>query len=111
LQDYLSAYCLGKLNRSNEAAGMQAEVLKFTEKNYKNPSVNNLMALLVYQSKGETDKAEKLIQEITSSTHGDHFLNKWVIATFRKDTAVSSKLEKEFDRDSYMPIVKAIAEL
>jgi hypothetical protein len=111
LQDYLSAYCLKKLDRDKEADEMQSVVVSFTETHYTDPSINNLMALLVHEDRGESDAAEKLIQNISSSARGDHPANRWVIAVFRNDQATRELLEKESDRNNYVTIVKAIAEL
>jgi len=111
IQDYLSAYCLKKLNRSREAEDMQNVVVDFTLKNYTNPSFNNLMALMVYKEKGESDAASKLIQKITTSANADNEVQRWVVAVFNNDTGACKLLENKFGQNNYLSIVKRTAEL
>lgn len=111
IEDYLSAYCLNKLNRSVEAGDMQKAVTNFTLKNYADPSFSNLMALLVYKEKGESDAAGKLIQKIMTSANADNEVQRWVVAVFKNDTAACKILENEFGQNNYLSIVKRIAEL
>jgi Tfp pilus assembly protein PilF len=110
IEDYLSAFCLKKLNKAQEVTAMQNTVLDFTLKE-NSPSLNNILALLVYKQRGDTDTANKLLQKLNASAGSDNSVQRWVTAVFKNDTTTSKKLESEFGNSKYFEIVKKIIEL
>jgi hypothetical protein len=111
IQDYLSAYCLNKLNRKDEAAAKQNAVLEYNSKHTGRSSLYNILALWTYKDKGETDAANKLLQRISSSDYIRDPVQQWIVAKFKNDDAASSKLEKDFSGNKYFEIIKKISEL
>jgi hypothetical protein len=112
LQDYLSAYCLTKLKRTDEAAEKQNAVLEYSAKHFsRRSSLYNILSLWIYKDKGETDKANKLLQKISSLDNAKNPVQQWVIASFKNDSATANKLEKNFSGNRYFEIIKKIAEL
>jgi predicted Zn-dependent protease len=111
IQNYLSAYCLKKLNRAKEAAAMQDAVVAFTDKQFTGRSPNNLLALLVYREKGETDAANKLLQKLSESAGPHNRVQRWITAVYKNDAAAGKQLEGELGDNNYLKIIKKVAEL
>jgi hypothetical protein len=111
IEDYLSAFCMKKLDRVKEAEALQNEVVNYTLKQFTNPSLNNLLALLVYKEKGDKDAANSLIQKINTPENSDNPVQRWITAVYKNDTAASKKLEYEMSNNNYFGIVKKTAEL
>ncbi len=111
IQDYLSAYCMTKLNRKKEAATMQNAVIDFTIKNFSGSSLNNLPALLVYKERGESDAAKILLEKISASAGSRSPIQHWVTAVYENDTNTSKLLENQLEKDNYFVIIRKIAEL
>jgi len=111
IQDYLSAYCLKKMNRKDEATAKQDAVLEYNSKHSERASLYNILALCIYKDKGETDVANKLLQKISSSDNAGEPVQQWIVAKFKNDIATSNKLEQGFHGNKYFEIIKKIAEL
>ena len=113
LQNYLEAICLDKLGRSKEAEILRGGILNFTKTHYKDlrPTFNNLLALWIYQKKGETTEASQLIQKIKDSDQYKKPIQSWIVALFNKDTNTADALEKVFLSNNYYKIVKKIQDL
>jgi hypothetical protein len=107
IQNYLSAYCMKKLNRTKEAADMQQAVVDFTLKQSRYHSLNNLLALLVFREKGDGDAANKLLQNLGS----DNPVQRWITAVYKNDVNAAKLLEKEFGDNIYFTIIKKTSEL
>ena len=108
IQNFLEACCLKKLNRTAQASALQHAVVDYTMRHYATPSFNNLLALRILEEEGETDKAGSLIRQISQSPQSVHPVNRWVAASFSKDTTTCNKLEKDLVKNRYFSIVKGL---
>ena len=111
IEDYLTAFVMKKLNRSQEAVTLQNSVIDYTLKKSDYPSLNTLPALLVYKQKGETDAADKLLQKLNTPENSDNAVLRWMNAVYKNDMAAAKDLEKEFGNNKYFEIAKKTAEL
>ena len=111
IQDYLTAYCLAKLGRNNEGSEWQNKVIAFTNDNFEASSVNTILPVIIYQEKGEKEKAEALLHKIKTSSVADRPLPRWVIATAEKDQATLNSLSKDLNGNKYVDIIQKIIKL
>jgi len=107
IQDYLNIFCLEKMNKGNETANLRKSVIDFTDKNM-HPSFSNVLAVKLLKEKGETEAANKMIQEFGKSASS---VQKWVVATSNNDQAAISNLEKDFSKEIRYLIVKRALEV
>jgi len=111
IQDYLSAYCMKKLNRTKDASDKLQAVVDFTGRQSAYPSVNNLLVLMAYREKGETDAAEKLLQKLKSTAPAENPVQSWITAVYKNDVASAKQLESKFNDNLYFKIVRQAVEL
>ncbi len=111
IQDYLSGYCLKKLNRTKEATLMQNAVIDFTLRKFSGSSINNLLALLIYKERGESDAADVLLQKINSSGNSNRPIPRWITAVYNNDTSTSKLFETQLGNNNYFVVAKKIADL
>lgn len=111
IQDYLTAYCLSKLGKNNEVSKWHNNLIAYTNDNFKDPSVNNILPLIIHQRKGEKERVEALLQKIEASSTASHPLQRWVVAAAKNDQAILSALNKDLHRNKYLDIILKIMEL
>ncbi len=107
IQDYLKIFCLDKLNRKSETAVLQKSVIDYTNQQMA-PSFSNILAIKLLMAKGENEAANTLIQKMGNS---DNPVQKWVVATSKKDQAAISDLEKGFSKNTDFMILKKLNEV
>lgn len=107
IQDYLKIFCLDKLNRKIETAVLQKSVIDYTNQQMA-PSFNDILAIKLLMEKGENEAANTLIQKMGNS---DNPVQKWVVATSKKDQAAISDLEKGFSKNTDFMILKKLNEV
>jgi hypothetical protein len=111
LQDYLTAYCLTKLGRNNEVLEWQNKVIDYTNDNFAEASLNNILPLIIHRQKGEKEKAEALLHKIKTSSAAERLQQRWVIAAAEKDNATLNSLNKNLSRNKYVDIMQKILKL
>lgn len=109
IQDYLTAYCLAKLKKSGDVQEWQNKVVSYSFSQSRPSDLNNLLALKILKTKGDTAKAEKLLQKIKESSGSDN--SRWMLAALAKDNNTMKALEKELSGNRYFIIIKEINEL
>jgi len=107
IQDYLTVYCLEKMNRKTET-----EPLKKSIAEYRGPqwgsSLNNILTISMLKDVGNNDVAEEMIKEMAESNIP---AQKWVAAAAKKDLAAAAELEKGFASDVNFQIIKKVLEV
>jgi hypothetical protein len=111
LQDYLTAYCLTKLGKNNEALEWQNKVIANTNNNFAEASLNNILPLIIHQQKGEKEKAEALLHKIKTSSKAERPIQLWVIAAAEKDNTTLNSLNKDLSRNKYVDIMQKVIKL
>ncbi len=104
IQDYLKIFCLDKLSRKSEAAVLQKSVIDYTNQHMA-PSFSNILAIKLLEINGEDEAANVLIQKMGNS---DDPIQKWVVATSKKDLSAISDLEIGFSKNTSFLIVKKL---
>jgi Tfp pilus assembly protein PilF len=107
IQDYLNVYCLEKMNKAAETAGMKTSIVDYTN-SHKYPSFSNILAVKTLEAKGDKAAAEEIVRKIQDS---DNPVQKWVVATSKNDQAAIGTLEKEFATNSSFLIIKKVLEV
>jgi Tfp pilus assembly protein PilF len=119
IQDYLSIYCLDKLNKSGATAELRKSVVDYTN-NHLSPSFNNLLAIKLLNDQGETVGVNTLIDKIDNSSasvgdgdngRGGNQINQWVIAVYKNNQANVDDLEKNFGGNTNFTILKKLLEV
>ncbi len=113
LQNYLEAICMDKMKRNMDAASLRDSIVNFTKSHFSDtrPTFNNLLALWIYEQRGEAGKADELIQIIKELPQSNTSINRWTIASFTRDQASKAILEKELATNNYFKILKQLKEL
>ncbi|HKZ36599.1 MAG TPA: DUF5107 domain-containing protein [Chryseolinea sp.] len=111
IQDYLTAYCLAKLGRNNEVSEWQNKVIAYTNDNFADASLNNILPIIIHQQKGEKEKADALLHKIKTSSTAEGPLQRWVIAAAEKDNATLNSLNKDLSRNKYVDIIQKVIKL
>lgn len=111
IQDYLTAYCLAKLERNNEASEWQNKVIAYTNDHFPAASLNNILPLIIHQQKGEQEKADALLHKIKASSTAERPIQRWVIAAAEKDEAALNALDKDLSQNKYVDIMQKIIKL
>lgn len=104
IQDYLKIFCLDKLSRKSETAVLQKSVIDYTNQHIA-PSFSNILAIKLLAINGEDEAANILIQKMGNS---DDPVQKWVVATSKKDMSAISDLEIGFSKNTYFIIIKKL---
>jgi hypothetical protein len=107
IQDYLNIYCLGKMNKGGETAGLMKSIVDYTTQN-KYPSFSNILTVETLRALGEKDAADDMVKKMEDS---DNPVQKWVVATAKNDQVVTGKLEKEFGTNINFLIIKKVLEV
>lgn len=113
MQDYLEAICQDKLGRSSDAAELRSSVVNYTKIHYNDSgnSFNNLLALLIFKQRGETESANALIKSIKEADVYKKPVQQWIVAYFMNDTATCQTLETNLLKTNYYTILtKAITQ-
>ena len=110
-QDYLTAYCLDKLGRSSEISKWHNRVIDYSNKAFGESSVNNILPFIIYERKGEEEKANALLDKLKASSTGSRPLQRWVIAVAEKDQAAISALAGELWGNKYLNIMNQVLKL
>ena len=111
IQDYLTAYCLDKLGRSNEISKWHNKVIDYTNDNFEESSVNNILPFIIYERNGEKEKADALLNKLKTSSAAARPQQRWVIAAAEKDQATLNALASELSRNKYVDIMQQILKL
>jgi len=107
IQDYLNAYCLEKMNKASETAGLKKSIVDYT-KAHRRPSFSSILAFETLQAQGDTKEAEDLITKLENSRSP---VQKWVVATAKKEQPAIDSLEKEFEGDTELLLIKRVLEV
>ena len=103
IQDYLNVYCLEKMNKAGETAGLKKSIVDYTN-NHKYPSFSNILAVETLKAQGEKAAAEDMVQKMEDS---DNPVQKWVVATAKRMIRLqSASLEKEFAANTNFLVIK-----
>lgn len=107
MQDYLEAICQNKLGRASDAVELRSSVLNYTKTHYNDSgnSFNNLLALLIFKQRGETESANALIKSIKEADLYIKPVQQWIVAYFMNDTATCQNLEMNFLKNNYYTIL------
>ncbi|WP_276369450.1 DUF5107 domain-containing protein [Chryseolinea sp. H1M3-3] len=111
IQDYLTAYCFDKLGRHSEAVEWNNKVIDYTTVALAEPSVNNILPIMIYFKKGEQEKADALLRQLKTTPDANRPLQRWVIATAEKDVVTLNALERELKGNKYVDIMQKILRL
>jgi tetratricopeptide (TPR) repeat protein len=111
IQDYLTGYCLAKLGRINESEEWYGKVIGYTDETYDESSLNNILPFIIYERKGEKEKARELVNKLKESSAANRSSQRWVIATAEKDQAALSVLTSELKGNKYVDIIQKILKL
>jgi tetratricopeptide (TPR) repeat protein len=107
VQDYLNVYCLEKMKKSGETAGLQTSIVDYT-KSHKYPSFSNILAVETLKDKGDKAAAEDMVKKLEGS---DNPVQKWVVATAKNDQSAITNLEKEFASNTSFLVIKKVLEV
>jgi len=110
MQDYIEAICQDKLGKEVQAKALRTVVLEFTKTHYADvrPTFNNIFALEILKSDGETIAASSLIQKIKYSDQYIKPIQKWVVAYYTNDTTTCDLLVKDLANNRYYSIAKML---
>ena len=111
LQDYLTAYCLGKLGKSSEVANWQNKIIDYTNDNFERASVNNILPFIIYENRGEKEKHNALLDKLKTSPSSSRLVQRWVIAAAEKDNSAVSSLATDLRANKYVDIMQRVLSL
>jgi hypothetical protein len=107
VQDYLNIYCLEKMKKSGETAGLKKSIVDYTN-SHKQPSYSNILAIETLKAQGDKSGAEDMVKKMEGS---DNPVQKWVVATAKNDQTAASNLEKEFVGNNNFLVLKKVLEV
>jgi Tfp pilus assembly protein PilF len=107
VQDYLAAYCAGKLNKAAEATALRKSVIDYT-KTHEDPSFTTALVINSLRLQGDNAAADAIINKLQSS---DGNVQKWIVAVAKNDKETAGKIENSFGANSSFLIVKRALEL
>ncbi len=107
IQDYLNVYCLEKMNKGGETAGLKKSIVDYTN-SHKRPSFSNILAVETLKAQGEKAQEENLITKMEDSKNP---VQKWVVATANNEKDTAESLEKEFAGNTNFLIIKRVLEV
>lgn len=79
--DYLAAYCHRKLGNSKEAVEQEEKIVAYSMEHYREPSLANLLPLIILSRNEESARANELLQRIRQLS-SPHVYHRWVVDTF-----------------------------
>ena len=107
IQDYLNVYCLEKMKKAGETAGLKKSIVDYTLE-HKYPSFSNILAVETLKAQGEKDAAESMVMKMQDS---ENPVQKWVVASAKKDQSAIANLEKEFVGNNNLLLIKKVLEV
>jgi tetratricopeptide (TPR) repeat protein len=107
VQDYLNIYCLEKMKKSGETAGLKKSIVDYTN-SHKQPSYSNILAIETLKAQGDKSGAEDMVKKMEGS---DNPVQKWVVAVAKNDQTAASNLEKEFVGNNNFLVIKKVLEV
>jgi hypothetical protein len=107
IQDYLNAYCLEKMNKGGETAGLKKSIVDYTNLQ-KYPSFSNILAIETLKAQGDKAAAETMVNKLEGS---DNPVQKWVVATAKNDQSAIATLEKGFAGNTNFLVIKRVLEV
>jgi tetratricopeptide (TPR) repeat protein len=107
IQDYLTIYCLEKMNRIGEIEALRKSIIDFTEQR-PSPSFSNILAINIMKETGDSKGANELLQKLSGQANP---IQKWVIAASNNDQATLNTLEKDFEKNTRFMILKRLTEV
>jgi len=107
VQDYLSVYCLDKLNRKSEADALRKSIAGYTGRR-RGPSYGNLLTVKVLNEMGEKAAADELMGKLADSKNP---AQRWYVATVNNEQSVIAELEKQLETDTNFQIMKRLLEV
>jgi tetratricopeptide (TPR) repeat protein len=107
IQDYLNVYCLEKMKKAGETAGLKKSIVDYTSQQ-KRPSFSNILAIETLKAQGEEAAADNMVKKLEDS---DNPVQKWVVATAKNDQATVGSLEKKFASNTNFLVIKKVLEV
>jgi hypothetical protein len=107
IQDYLSIYCLDKLNRKSETDALKKSISEYKGRR-RGPSYSNILTVNVLNGMGDKAAADEMVSKMAESKIP---AQKWVAAVAKNDQAGAAELEKEFASDVNFQIIKKVLEV
>jgi tetratricopeptide (TPR) repeat protein len=106
VQDYLSAYCLTKMNKAMDATALKKALADYCT-THEYPSFSGILAINSLRSLGDNAAADAMVAKLKAA---DNPVDKWVAAVASGDMAGAEKLEKGFASNGNFLIVKKALE-
>jgi Tfp pilus assembly protein PilF len=107
IQDYLSIYCLDKLNKSGETVSLKKSIVDYTIQN-NGVSLSNILAVKTLKAQGDTPAANAIENKMKDSANP---VDKWMVATLNSDQAAAVMLEKELGKDAGFLVIRKVLEV
>jgi tetratricopeptide (TPR) repeat protein len=113
MQDYIEAFCVDKLGRSDEATALRNSIINYSSEFNDNsrPSFNDILVLWILRDRGETDVADAMIEKMENSKQTTSPVRQWVISSYKNDSAKCSELEPGLRENTYLKITRRIMEI
>jgi hypothetical protein len=106
-QEYLSAYCLDKLNRKSEADEFRKSVASYSGRR-RAPAYGNLLTVKVLNEMGDKAAADEMMGKLADSKNP---AQRWYVATVNNEQSVVAELEKQLENDTNFQIMKRLLEV
>jgi hypothetical protein len=107
IQDYLNTYCLEKMKKTGETAGLKKSIVDYTGQ-HKRPSFSNILAVETLKAQGEKAAAEDMVRKMQDS---EIPVQQWVVAYANNDQSAIANLEKEFAGNNNFLLIKKVLEV
>jgi Tfp pilus assembly protein PilF len=107
IQDYLTVYCLGKMNKPAGTDEMKKAIVSY-ESGRRYPSFNVILAIKTLQAEGKSAEADKIISSMEDSSSP---VKKWIAAAAENDQAAMASLEKQFESNRRFQVIKRVLEV
>jgi hypothetical protein len=107
VQDYLSVYCLDKLNRKSEADALRKSIASYSGRR-RAPAYGNLLTIKVLYDMGDKAAADEMMGKLADSKNP---AQRWYVATVNNEQSVIADLEKQLENDTNFKIMKRLLEV
>jgi len=107
IQDYLTVFCLDKLNRKSETEPLKKSISEFKVSN-SGPSYSNILTVNMLRKMGGNVAADKVVRELAGSKNP---VQKWVYAVAGNDQTAIADIEKGVGSDVNLQIIKKVLEV
>ncbi len=107
IQDYLSIYCLDKLNRKQETEPLKKSIADYKARR-RDPSYSNILTVNVLNNMGDKAAADEMVMKMAESNIP---AQKWVAAVAKNDQAAAAEIEKRVGADVNLQIIKKVLEV